>query len=231
MKRQFNSTILQSGASLLTCCLLANGSAVFAQEFGTVTSGTPPPGQPKFIFHAANTGGGFGIVINGLDIGTILLKACDLDHDGKVKLEELKKITAACFKLWDTNADGSVSTNELSTGLKELFPAPPPGGVRAMRVINGVAVEVQPDQLPTPEAQVAQRILVGADSNADGALTFQEISAFLLGKCFSQWDQDGNGWLDAPELNAAFGQLAKPDLREGVYREGVFQIAAPAPAR
>ncbi|MCI0541844.1 MAG: hypothetical protein L0Z50_42145 [Verrucomicrobiales bacterium] len=45
----------------------------------------------------------------------------------------------------------------------------------------------------------------------NGTLTFQGLSVFLLGQCFSQWDQDENSLLDAQELNAALGQPAKPE--------------------
>jgi hypothetical protein len=77
-------------------------------------------------------------------------------------------------------------------------------------VINGVATEVSPDELPTPDGQLTKHILAGADSSKDGLLSLQELSNFM-DKSFGQWDQDGNGSLNAQELNAAFGQLAKPD--------------------
>ncbi len=160
-------------------------------------------------FQKRNTsfaGSEFGLNINGSSIGTILLKTCDLNQDGTASLAELKEVAAAYFKLWDANSDGSVSGNELSTALKELFPAPPTGGVR---VVNGVAVEVAPGDLPTPDKQVTKHILAGADSNKDGLLSLQELNDYL-DKSFSQWDQDGNGSLHAQELNVAFGELARP---------------------
>lgn len=210
MKQQLSSIILRYGAGLLTVCLLANGTALRAQEFSTSVAGTPPPGA-KLTLRTGEGGGGFGLVINGADIGTIVLKACDRDGDGQVVPAELKASIAACFTLWDTNTNSSLSGSELAAGLKQLFPTPPPGGMRGVHVINGVAVEVPPGELPTPEAQIAKHILAGADSNKDGALSLEEVSKFLLGKCFSQWDQDESGALDAQELNAAVGQLAMPD--------------------
>jgi len=179
--------------------LLANGLVLGAQEFRTRVSGGP--GVPN--------GFGFGLSINGSDVGTILLKACDLDKDGKVTRAELKEVILACFKLWDTDTNGIMSSDELFAGLKQLFP--PPGGLRGVRLVSGVAVEVAPSELPTPDGQIAKHLLAGADSDKDGALTFEEVSAFLFDKCFSQWDRDGNGSLDAQELDAAFAQLAKPD--------------------
>jgi Ca2+-binding EF-hand superfamily protein len=217
MKKQFKLTILRNGTRLLAVCLLAKGLALHAQNIAWDSAGAPPDGTNITL----RTGGhaGFGMVINGSDIGTILLTTCDLNHDGVVSLAELKQVASACFKLWDTNNDGNLSQEELSNALKGLFPAPPPGGMQAMRMINGVAVQVPPDEMPTPDKQLAKHLLAAADSNKDGALSLQELNDYL-DKSFSQWDQDGNGSLDAQELSTAFGQLAMPDL----------PVTAPAPA-
>jgi EF hand len=195
MKRQFqlNSTIIRRGIRIFLGCFLANGLALQAQ---LTTSGGP--------------GGEFGLVINGSDMGTILLKACDLDQNGNVMLYELKQVALAYFRVWDTNADSSVSGNEISTALMALFPAPSGGGVPAMAVVNGVAVDVAPSDLQTPDRQLAKHILAAADSNKDGLLSFQELNAWL-DQSFSQWDLDANGLLNAQELNIAFSQLAAPD--------------------
>jgi hypothetical protein len=195
MKRQFqlNSTILGCGIHLFVCCLLVNGLTLQAQ---LTTSGGP--------------GGEFGLVINGSDMGTILLNACDLDQNGNVMPAELNAVAVAYFKLWDTNADGGVSGSEFSTALMELFPAPPGGGVPGMGVVNGVAVEGAPSDLPTPDRQLAKHILAAADSNKDGLLSVPELNDWL-NQSFSQWDLEGNGSLNAQELNVAFSQLAGPD--------------------
>jgi len=197
MKRQlhFGSTILGRGIRLLVGCFLANCLA----QAQLSTSGQAG-GEP---------GSGFGLYINGSDIGTILQKAFDLDQDGKVTPAELKYVAAAYFRQWDANNDGNASGNELSSALKELFPAPP-AGAPGVRMFNGVAVEVAPGELPTPDGQLAKHILAGADSNKDGSLSLPELDDWL-DKSFSQWDQDGNGSLNAQELNVAFGQLARPD--------------------
>jgi Ca2+-binding EF-hand superfamily protein len=182
--------------------------ALNAQQLRTMSGGG---GGPGLNITAAGSGqGGFSININGSDVGAIILKTCDLNHDGTVSLTELKQVADACFKLWDTNNAGSLSADELSAALKKLFPAPPPGGAQAMAMVNGVAVQVPPDQMPTPDKQVAKHIMALADTNKDGLLSLQELNDWL-DKSFSQWDQNGDGALDTPELDAAFGQLARPD--------------------
>ena len=197
--------MLRGGARLFACALLALGITSRAQNTVFISTGGPPPNGSGTMV----TGGGFGLVINGSDIGTILLKACDLDQDGKVTLAELKSAAATCFKQWDTNGDGNLSADELSAALKNLFPQPP-GGAQATAMVNGVAVQVPPDQMPTPDKQVSKHIMALADANQDGQLSLQELNDWL-DKSFSQWDQNGDGSLSVAELNAAFGQLARPD--------------------
>jgi Ca2+-binding EF-hand superfamily protein len=189
MQRQFGSIILRCSVGLFICYLLANGLTLRAQT--------------------AMRTGEFGLYINGSDIGTILQEAFDLDQDGKVVAAELKYVAATYFRQWDTDKDGNVSENELSSSLKELFPHPP-AGAPGMRVFNGVAVEGVPDKLPTQDGQLAKHILAGADSNKDGSLSLPELNDWLDAS-FTQWDQDGDGSLNAQELNVAFGLLALPD--------------------
>lgn len=212
MNKNLRLTVLRNGARLFACGLLANAVPLCAQNVVYFSNGgTPPDGGAQVTVRAGAgvAGGGAGLVINGSDVGTILLKACDLDQDGKVTLTELKTVAAAYFKQWDTNGDGSLSADELSAGLKTLFPAPP-ANAQAMAVINGVAVQVPVDQMPTPDKQIAKHIMAAADANQDGQLSLQELNDWL-DKSFSQWDQNGDGTLDVSELNAAFGQLARPD--------------------
>jgi Ca2+-binding EF-hand superfamily protein len=215
MKRYSRQRIIGYGVGVLLC-LLGGSVALNAQQPQSITIAAPGGGSGQTVTVAGGvgvsgrTGGQFGLAINGFDIGSILLKTCDLNQDGKVTLAELKVVASACFKLWDTNSDGSLSRDELSGALKALFPAPPAGGFQAVRVVNGVAVQVPPDELPTPDKQLTRHIMALADSNKDGALSLQELNDFL-DKSFSQWDQNGDGALDAQELAATFGWLAMPD--------------------
>lgn len=198
MKRNLSSVILRPGLRLLAGCLLAMGIHL--------------PAQNTIVMAASGgSGGGVALAINGVDIGAILLKACDLNQDGKVTLTELKTVAAACFKQWDTNNDGNLSVDELYTGLKNLFPAPRVGGqAQAMAMVNGVAVPVSPDDMPTPDKQITKHLMILADGSKDGLLSLQELDDWL-DKSFGQWDQNGDGALDVSELDAAFGQLARPD--------------------
>jgi hypothetical protein len=101
-----------------------------------------------------------------------------------------------------------LSQGELSTGLNQFFPAPTAGGMMAF---NGVAVQIPPDQLPTPAKQITRHLFAAADINKDGLLSLQELNDFL-DKNFGLWDQNGDASLGAQELAMVFGQLSMPDL-------------------
>ena len=224
MKKQFKPGLLiihACAARVLACCLMAGAVILNTQKsHGEIT--TPENGNAVFFTNSGSAAGGYivasgngssgvvsaGISINGKDIGSILQDTFDLNHDGKVTLAELEEVADASFKLWDTNNDGYLSQGELSTALSQFFPAPVGGGMMAF---NGVAVQVPPDQMPTPGKQITKHIFAAADTNKDSLLSLQELNDFLS-KSFTQWDQDGDGSLSAQELSAAFGQLAMPDL-------------------
>ncbi len=205
MKRQhqFSSNIGRYGKRVIALCLLTMTATINAQEIGLVFNTKVGPGEP-------GAGAGGALFIRGQDIGTILQTNCDLNSDGGAAIAELKEVAIAKFQLWDTNADLSVTQLELSTALKNLFPIPP-GGVHAVRMINGVAVEATPEELPTPDKQISKHLFTEADANQDGLITLQELSDFF-DKSFAGWDGDNNGLLDAAELNKAFFTLSRPDL-------------------
>jgi Ca2+-binding EF-hand superfamily protein len=133
------------------------------------------------------------------DLGAVLLKACDLNHDGNATLPELQAAASACFKLWDTNNTGGLDQTALLNGIKDLLPMPQlPAGMTP-----------PPDEF-APPYQLSKHILAAVDSNKDGVITLQELND-CLEKNFSQWDQDHDGRLTAQELGLAFAQLAAPE--------------------
>lgn len=149
------------------------------------------------------------MIINGQSVGNILLKACDTNQDGQISPAELTAAADAYFKQWDTNSDGNLSIDELSAGLKSLLP-PSPAGAQAMAIVNGAAVQVSPDEMPTPDKQLTKQIMAQADANQDGLLSLQGLNDWL-NKSFSQWDKNSDGSLDGSEVSAAFGELAQPN--------------------
>jgi Ca2+-binding EF-hand superfamily protein len=151
---------------------------------------------------------GVMIVLNGQDIGSSLLKACDINQDGVVNLTEVKFALLNWFQQADTDKNGALSEVELATALKLLWPLPPP----------------QPGapQLPEDHALhnlLAKKLMAAVDLNNDGWITLAEAMAFV-DQNFSKWDADKNGWLDASEFAAAFAQLMEAPTFNRSFESG-----------
>lgn len=187
MKIQRTSTVSRLGIYLLASCLMALGQTANAQGHRGITTRTVAGGgvPERGIF----------MVLNGQDIGTSLLKACDTNQDGMASASELNAALLNWFRQADADSNGALSETEVASALKSLFPAPQP----------------PPGAPPPPEDialhnLLANTLMVTVDSNKDGWLTFQEGLAFVS-QTFAKWDANNNGSLDAFELAAAFAQL------------------------
>jgi Ca2+-binding EF-hand superfamily protein len=186
MKIQCSSTVSQWTVYLLAGCLMALGQTANAQEYGGITTKSAGGGVPvRGVF----------MVLNGQDIGSSLLKACDTNQDGVADPSELNAALLTWFQQADTDSNGTLSETELATALKSLFPAPqPPPGAPPF-----------PEDLALHNL-LAKTLMATVDSNNDGWMTFQEGLAFVS-QTFAKWDANSNGSLDASELAAAFAQL------------------------
>jgi Ca2+-binding EF-hand superfamily protein len=174
---------------LLAGCLMAVGQTANAQDPGGITTKSAGGGVPvRGVF----------MVLNGQDIGSSLLKACDTNQDGTASASELNATLLNWFQQSDADSNGALSETELATALKSLFPAPQP----------------PPGAPPPPEDLalhnlLAKTLMATVDSNKDGWMTFQEGLAFVS-QTFATWDANSNGSLDASEFAAAFAQLMPP---------------------
>jgi Ca2+-binding EF-hand superfamily protein len=189
MKIQHASTRSHSIVYLLASCLMALGQMANAQDSGGITTNSTGGGVP---------GRGIFMVVNGQDIGSSLLKACDTNQDGAASASELNATLLNWFQQADADSNGALSETELATALKSLFPAPQP----------------PPGAPPPPEDLglhnlLAKTLMTTVDSNKDGWMTFQEGLAFV-NQTFAKWDANSNGSLDASEFAAAFAQLMPP---------------------
>jgi Ca2+-binding EF-hand superfamily protein len=187
MKIKRSSTVSQWVVCLLAGCLIAAGQMASAQEYGQIIT-------------KSDTGGGMPVrgvfmVLNGQDIGSSLLKACDTNQDGATSASELNAALLNWFQQADADSNGALSETELASALKSLFPAPQP-----------------PPGAPPPPKEMAlhnllaKTLLTIVDGNKDGWITFQEGLAFVS-QAFAKWDANSNGSLDASEFAAAFAQL------------------------
>ena len=188
MKKQCSSAMSQRAMYLLMG-FMAFGQAANAQESPGITTwsavGTGAiAGVPAY---------GVMIVLNGQDVGSSLLKACDINQDGVATLTEVKFALLNWFQQADADKNGALSEVELATALKLLWPPPPPGAP------------------PLPEDHalhnlVAKKLMAAVDLNNDGWITLTEAMAFV-DQNFSKWDANSSGWLDASEFAAAFAQF------------------------
>jgi Ca2+-binding EF-hand superfamily protein len=190
MKKQCSS-VMSWRTMYLLMGFMALGHAVNAQEsLGITTRGAAGGGVIAGV-----PGHGVMIVFNGQDVGSSLLKACDVNQDGAATATEVKAALLNWFQQADADRNGALSEVELATALKLLFPPPqrPPGAP------------------PLPQDQalpnlLAKKLMTAVDANTDKWITFHEAIAFV-DRNFSKWDADKNGWLDRSEFAAAFAQL------------------------
>ena len=203
MKKQYSSVVnwlaIYMFAGFMAFCHAAN-----AQESPRITTwgaarGGVPAGVPAH---------GVMIVLNGQDVGSSLLKACDINQDGVATITEVKFALLNWFQQADADKSGALSEVELATALNLLFPPPePPLGAR-----------------PLPEDHalhnlLAKKLMAAVDANSDGWITLAEAMAFV-DENFSKWDANSRGWLDASEFAAVFAQVMytpslNPSIRPG----------------
>lgn len=186
-----------------------------------------------FGAHTEGHVAGFSIHLN--DIGDKLLKRLDTDKDGGVSYEEFKTTLQTQFNQWDVNKSGSLSTNELSAGLKAIFPAPEvfvfaeggpgpgPGepGTKEIKHVfvgrntGGTQELPEPPDLPEPSVMIAKRIFDAVDTDKNKEISAAEWEAATI-KWFKAWDDKGKGSLNAEDLAYGFDQLAGPPDDEDV---------------
>jgi hypothetical protein len=104
-------------APLAATALLAAGAGLFAQQAPPAAPGQAPAGQAP----GGGRGGGRG------GSGAVIFTAADADKDGSVTKAELKATFDKWFPAWD-GGTGSLTEEQLATGLNGVFPAPPAGG-------------------------------------------------------------------------------------------------------
>jgi len=207
MEKQCSSAMSWRAVCLLMG-FMAFGHATNAQESPRITT-----------WGAAGTGAfagipayGVMIVLNGQDVGSSLLKACDTNQDGAATITEVKFALLNWFQQADADKSGALSEVELATALNLLFPLlqPPPG---APPLTEDHALH----------NLLAKKLMAAVDVNNDTWITLTEAMAFV-DQNFSKWDANSSGWLDASEFAAAFAQLMftppfNPQIRPG---HGIF---------
>ena len=191
MKKQCSSAMSWRAVYLLMG-FMAFGQAANAQESPRITT-----------WGAAGTTGaiagvpayGVMIALNGQDVGSSLLKACDINQDGVATPTEVKFALLNWFQQADTDNNGALSEVELATTLKLLF-QPPEAPLGAPPLQEDHALH----------NLLAKKLMTAVDSNNDAWIILAEAIAFV-DQNFSKWDANSSGWLDASEFAVAFAEL------------------------
>jgi Ca2+-binding EF-hand superfamily protein len=198
MRLQRSDTVSRWAIYLVAGCLIALCRTTNAQDSGGIIT--------KDVGGAGVPARGIFMVVNGQDIGSSLVKACDTNQDQLASASELNAAVLNWFQRADTDSSGALSETELAAALKSLFPAPQP----------------PPGAPPPPEEMVlhyvlAKKLMLTVDSNSDSWMTFQEALSFVS-QAFAQWDADNTSSLDASEFAVAFGQLMPPPPNNKAFR-------------
>lgn len=133
---------------------------------------------------------------------------CDRDGDRSISYPEAKEslgLDKQQFSVYDTDGDGLISLPEFRRRYKEIILAggtfPPPK-----------AKVVPPSALP----ESAEKVLGDYDKDKDAALDQAELDAALVGMgaakldpeaTLAQFDHDGSGMLEAPEIEELLSVL------------------------
>jgi Ca2+-binding EF-hand superfamily protein len=128
----------------------------------------------------------------GVSEGRERYKKADSNNDGKISFEEITadrpKVTKEIFSKWDSDSDGFLTPGELAKI----------GGGKRDKAAGGMARVGQGAALDK---------LLTSDSNGDGNVTFEEVTATKPGyprEAFNRFDQNKDGQLtkaDAPPSN------------------------------
>jgi Ca2+-binding EF-hand superfamily protein len=202
MKKQCSSAVSWRAMYLLMG-FMAFGHAANAQEspgittWGAAGSGATA-GVPAY---------GVMIVLNELDVGSSLLKACDTNQDGAATITEVKYVLLNWFQQADTDRNGALSEGELLNALKFLLPPEPPPGAAPLPKDHAL------------HSLLAKKLMAAVHANNDGWITLVEAIAFV-DQNFSKWDANSSGWLDASEFAAAFAQLMSTPPRNPSIEPG-----------
>ena len=162
--------------------------------------------------------GGFGGGRGG-GAAPALFTALDQDKDQSVTRSEMKSAFESWFTSWGGNTSGSLDLGQMTAGLSEIFPAPPPpaGGVGGVFNPAGNSqpmtakqsdVDAMMAALPTTPGVKPQRprkVLVMAHTGAGG---FVHSSIPLAAKTVEALGNQGGLWsttisYDAADINAA----------------------------
>lgn len=176
----------------------------------------------------------------------LVLQALDLNHDGKLSAEEIKAAPSSLLAL-DKNGDGQLTVDELTERPQNAGTAPGELVKQLMGYDKAGKGYLVPEDLPAR----MQGIFARADSNHDGKLTPEEISAlssrqgmpsgapaqsgraagmFRMDPLLNALDTNHDGVIDAEEIRVASASLLTLDKNgDGEITADEMRMRQPTP--
>ena len=176
--------------ALCACFLLSISSQLLAQETRSEQQGQSPSAQNLVRFEIYAAG---------------LMEKYDVDEDGLLSKEEMKKMRHPPIPKFDKNTDNMISIDELVDSIRQ--PMAP-------------KAEAQEDVVDTRYRKYSELLLKNYDFDKNGSLS-QEEMASMRRRPPESADSNGDGQLANEELVA---YLSKATSNRGKQRDGMDEI-------
>jgi len=146
---------------------------------------------------------------SSVELVSQIMEASDVDASNSLSIEELG-LSQEDFSSYDTDSDGSLSTEELEETLSSKLDSIKnqeltPQSFASMLSEMGVEVPTPPAQQGPNASQVAAEVFSTKDSNENGLMTIDELG--ISEELFSTWDTDEDGAITQEELEEGLTTL------------------------